>query len=129
MLLGQPRAQSADNRAWIAGDLTPEELDEIGPEPTTMPPLSWTRGEYKAQMLRRGIVDACDEMGLGIDGYLALAEAVGILEKRPNMVDSTTFCSFVPSAREVTPESHEPDSFGSFLTTCFPAEFRRRGPA
>lgn len=112
---GQPSLGLPDNRVWIAGDLTPEELDELGPEPTVTPPLSWTREEYKAQMLRRGIVDACDQMGLGIDGYLELAEAAGILEKRPNTLWIVGACT-LPSS-------------DSAAVCCLQPEFRRRGPA
>ena len=123
---GQPRSHPSDSNVWIAGDLTLEELDEIGPEPTAALPPSWTPEEYKAQMLRRGVVDACDGMGLGMDGYLVLAEAVGILEKRPNTLwmvgahtlpsaDSVVASSIVPAAREAT--------------TCLQSEFRRRRPA
>ena len=108
----QPSPRPSGDRVWIAGDLTPQELDELGPEPITVPPLSWTREEYKARMLRRGIVDACDEMGLGIDGYLELAEAVGILEKRPNTLwitgahtlpaSDSAVNPFIPAACEAT---------------------------
>ncbi|WP_431911655.1 hypothetical protein [Nonomuraea jabiensis] len=66
------------------GQLTPEELEEIGPDATPPPPASWTRDEYRALMEGRGVRDTNDSDALGIDGYLALAEEVGWLHKRPN---------------------------------------------
>lgn len=112
-------------RAWLVGDLTPEELDEIGPDAAPEPPPAWTQEEYKAQMLRRGIVDAHDGIGLGVDGYLELAEAFGILEKRPDTLPAP----MNPSSQQPEALASELDSFGSLLTVCFPSELRRWGPA
>lgn len=77
---------SLGGRAWFVGDLTPEELDEIGPPPAPLPRPGWSHEEYRAQMLRRGVRETRDESALGVDRYLALAEAWGVLEKRPNTV-------------------------------------------
>ncbi|MFI9554576.1 hypothetical protein [Nonomuraea endophytica] len=72
-------------RAFV-GDLAPEELAEIGPEAETEPepPESWTPDEYRALLLARGVQDCQRSMAAGFAGYLRLAEAHGLLEKRPN---------------------------------------------
>lgn len=65
-------------------DLTPEELDEIGPDatPQQAAPESWTRDECRARMLKSGLREV--EGGLGIEGALDLLGSMGWLEKRPN---------------------------------------------
>ncbi|WP_113705501.1 hypothetical protein [Nonomuraea lactucae] len=66
------------------GDLTPEELAEIGPDAAPPPPESWTRDEYRQYLLRRGVENCTADHALGIEGFLDLAESHGLLEKRPN---------------------------------------------
>ncbi|MFI6292692.1 hypothetical protein ACIBEJ_13955 [Nonomuraea sp. NPDC050790] len=80
-----------DGRTVYVEDLTPEELEAFGPEanPEPPPPPSWTREEYRALLIARGVRESkwCDAAGYdaaGYDGYLELAEAHGFLEKRPN---------------------------------------------
>ncbi|GAA3154507.1 hypothetical protein GCM10010486_20760 [Nonomuraea roseoviolacea subsp. carminata] len=77
------RSATAAPKVFV-GDLTSEELDEIGPDatPQQAAPESWTRDEYRAWMLQSGIIEV--EGGLGIESFLDLAESVGLLEKRPN---------------------------------------------
>ncbi|MFI6320068.1 hypothetical protein ACIBG8_21205 [Nonomuraea sp. NPDC050556] len=104
MSSGQLSPRPPCARVWSVGDLTPEELDELGPEPVVGSPLSWTLEEYKTLMLCRGIADACGGIRLGLDGYLELAEAFGVLEKRPNTlwVADAGLCSFASAARGVS---------------------------
>ncbi|MBB5079834.1 hypothetical protein [Nonomuraea endophytica] len=74
------------------GDLAPEELEEIGPDPAADPPSSWTREEYEDRLLLRGITDrhsAPSMVRLGVQAYLTLLEEHGLLEKRPNISEVT----------------------------------------
>ncbi|MEU4726505.1 hypothetical protein AB0G06_43500 [Nonomuraea dietziae] len=57
---------------------------EIRPEDA--PSEALTRDEYREYMRQRGVVDCTETGALGIEGFLELAEAVGWLEKRPNIV-------------------------------------------
>ncbi|MFE3453673.1 hypothetical protein ACFXJ8_32565 [Nonomuraea sp. NPDC059194] len=65
-------------------DLTTEELAALNQESDVIPSPSWTRDEYWAQMLARGVAESGRPGTAGIDGYLALADEFGVLEKRPN---------------------------------------------
>jgi hypothetical protein len=65
-------------------ELTREELEALGPSAEPPPRPSWTREQYRAWMIARGIADYEGPEGTGIDGFLELAEAFGLLEKRPN---------------------------------------------
>ncbi|MBB6348765.1 hypothetical protein FHU36_005310 [Nonomuraea muscovyensis] len=71
----------------FVGELAPEELAEIGPDATPSAPDSWTRNEYRAYLLERGVQNCTAPNVLGIEGLLDLAEVYGLLEKRPNMMN------------------------------------------
>ncbi|MEU6997901.1 hypothetical protein [Nonomuraea sp. NPDC046570] len=84
-----------EERVWLVGELAPEERDATGPTPASAPRPTWSREEYRAQMLRLGITETRDESVLGMDGYIALAGACGILEKRPTIgwvIDADGVC-------------------------------------
>jgi hypothetical protein len=61
-----------------------EGLSDPAPAWVPSPREGWTRAAYRADMKSRGITEARDVMGFGIDGYLDLAQAWGLLEYRPN---------------------------------------------
>ncbi|GAA0955301.1 hypothetical protein [Nonomuraea longicatena] len=76
-------------------ELTWEELEALGPSAEPPPPAAWTREEYRAWMVARGIADYDGPDGTGIETFLDLAEEFGLLEKRPN----TLHLDLVPTQR------------------------------